>query len=400
MKIIKKSTMHPAIYQYENKSGTLWGYRIKFYDDNNKRREKRGSKFLNERDAFEDLVQVQYKINKGLLSNANSFTVSEWFQKHIEMNKPNDDGLNGNWSFNTYRNRLSVYNDYINPLIGDIKLEKLTLSIYQSLYIDQLKKTLSPSSIDLYHTFMVIAINAAVKYKAVQSNNINDATLPKIKETHEDKFIEVEDLKIFLNDIDSHENITNRSIIRFLAYTGVRVGEMRALKWKYIDFYNRKIKIYAQMTKHKYGPCKGNNKRIIPIDQETLRMLVEYKKWFTKRKSGILNQDDFVFITPQTGKVISANTLHYVFKRSNERTGLKISPHTLRHTHSAVLIMQNRSLTAISKRLGNSEEVLKEHYGHVIDSVDIDTMQAFSEAINNKDGANPGADLEVLDYKR
>lgn len=394
MEIIKKGTMHHALYQYENKTGKFWGYRFKFYDDSNKRREKRGSKFLSEREAFADLVKVQMDIEKGLLSNADNFTISQWYQKHIEMNKPDADGLNGNWSDNTYINRLSTFEDYIQPLIGDIKIKKLTLSLYQSLYIDELKKTLAPSTVKLYHKFMMICLNAAVKYKVISENVIKDATLPKIREDEKDKFIDVDDLKVVLDDFKNNDNITNYTIIKFIAYTGIRIGELRALKWKNIDFKNSRIQIYAQMTKQKYGPTKGNDKRVLPVDSLILNMLLNYRKWCIKRKSGILNEDDFVFISPQKGTVIAASSLTYAFERSNRRTGLNVTAHTLRHTHSAVLIMQNRSLKAISKRLGNSEEVLIKHYGHVIDSVDIDTMDAFSEALQSDAGANTGAKLK------
>lgn len=394
MEIIKKGTMHHALYQYENKTGKFWGYRFKFYDDSNKRREKRGSKFLSEREAFADLVKVQMDIEKGLLSNADNFTISQWYQKHIDMNKPDADGLNGNWSDNTYINRLSTFEDYIQPLIGDIKIKKLTLSLYQSLYIDELKKTLAPSTVKLYHKFMMICLNAAVKYKVISENVIKDATLPKIREDEKDKFIDVDDLKVVLDDFKDNDNITNYTIIKFIAYTGIRIGELRALKWKNIDFKNSRIQIYAQMTKQKYGPTKGNDKRVLPVDSLILNMLLNYRKWCIKRKSGILNEDDFVFISPQKGTVIAASSLTYAFERSNRRTGLNVTAHTLRHTHSAVLIMQNRSLKAISKRLGNSEEVLIKHYGHVIDSVDIDTMDAFSEALQSDAGANTGAKLK------
>lgn len=400
MEIIEKGKMHYALYKYKIKSGEFWGYRFKYYDDSNARREKRGSKFLSERDAFEDLVQVQSDINKGLISNANDFTVAQWYRKHIDMNKPDENGLNGNWSENTYINRLSTFNEYIKPLIGDIKIKKLTLSLYQSLYIDELKKTLAPSTVELYHRFVKISLNAAVKYKVIPENISQDVTLPKKRETDGDKFIDVDELKIVLNDFKENENITNYTIAKFIAYTGIRIGELRALKWKNVDFDKSKIQIYAQMTKHKYGPTKGNNKRILPVDCEVMNLLMDYRMWCVKRKSGILNQDDFIFISPQKGTVVGANTVMYAFERSEKRTGLSVTAHTLRHTHSAVLIMQNRSLKAISKRLGNSEEVLKSHYGHVIDSVDIDTMNAFSDALQDNPGADAGADLKnITEYR-
>ena len=399
MKIIKTGKMHNALYQYKNTRGTFWGYRLKYYDDSNKRKEKRGSSFISEREAFADLVETQMKIEKGLITSKNDYTVAEWYEKHIEMNKPNVDGKDGRWSQNTFTNRVSVFNDYIKPLIGDIKIKKLTLTLYQSLYIDTIRKELSPSSVHLYHKFVLIAFNAAIKHKIITEHDLNSATLPTIREINKEKFIDVNQLKTVLNDFKDNENFTNYAVIKTLSYTGIRVGELRALKWKNIDFENCKIQIFAQMTKHKYGPTKGNNKRLLPVDRALIDLLKEYKKWCIKRKSGILNQEDFVFISEQKGTVIGSNTLIYACRRSNDRTGLSITPHTLRHSHSAILIMQNRSLKAISKRLGNSEEVLRKHYGHVIDSVDIDTMDAFSEAMNEESGAKTGAKLTNIKTK-
>lgn len=400
MKVTKRSNKHNAIYQYKNTRGTFWGYRLKYYDDDGKRKEVKQSKFDSEREAFEHLMQMQSDIDNGRLNKNNNITVGDWYQNHMNMNKPDDDGLNGHWSLNTYINREVVFRQYIKPLIGHVKMDKLTLHLYQSAFINELRKTLSASTVDLYHTFMIISVNAAVKHKIIKENPIIDVVLPEDRVVKEDKFIDVDELQLFLKDMEKNDNITNYTIAKFMAFSALRIGELRALKWKYVDFDKLHVKIYASMTKNKYGLTKGKNKRIVPVDQSVMQLLSDYRKWCIKRKSGILNEEDYVFISEQNGSLIGNSTFTSALQRSNERTGLNIKPHTLRHTHSAILIMQNRSLKAISKRLGNSEEVLRSHYGHVIDSVDLDTMSAFSEALEDKAGAETEADNDVVQFKR
>lgn len=398
---LKKSNKHPAVYQYENTKGKFWGYRLKYQDVTGKRKEIRGSKFSSEEDAVEKIIELQYEINKGSRSDAKKITVSEWFIKYLDMNKPNESGENGQWADNTYRGRLNVHDKYIKDTIGHIRLDKLTLPIYQELYIEKMKETLSASTIELYHTYVEISLNAAIRYKLIKENPVVGATIPEDRRVQDDKFIEPEQLKTVLNDIEKNENITNNLVIRFLAFTGVRVGEMRALRWKNINFKKKTAQIYATLTGRRYGKTKGKKKRIIPLDNQLLEDLKLYMKWCVKRRGGILNEDDYVFISPQKGDVIGDTTLVYVFKRSYKRTGIKVSAHTFRHTHSAILIMQNRSLKAISKRLGNTEEVLNMHYGHVIDSVDLDTMNAFSDAMANLDkGAKTGAENKTIAFNR
>ena len=182
-----------------------------------------------------------------------------------------------------------------------------------------------------------------------------------------------------------------------LLYTGMRVGELRALKWKNIDFDTNMIQVYASYSNQVYSLTKGKNKRIIPVDSSLIELLKSYKKWCVKRRSGMLSEEDYVFISEQTGKIIASTHFYQVMKRITKATGIKVSPHTLRHTHSALLISQNQPLKAIAKRLGNTEQVLSEHYGHVIDSVDQSVMESFNDALNA--GAKTGAKTKVRHIK-
>ena len=63
-----------------------------------------------------------------------------------------------------------------------------------------------------------------------------------------------------------------------LLYTGMRVGELRALKWKNIDFDTNMIQVYASYSNQVYSLTKGKNKRIIPVDSSLIELLKSYKK--------------------------------------------------------------------------------------------------------------------------
>lgn len=396
MEIIKKSKKHDAIFQYRIKSGIFWGYRLKYYDNDKKRKEIRKQKFSSEREAFESLIETQSEINKGLLKR-NSTTVKEWYQYHIDINKPNENGRKRNWAYSTYISRQSVFDDYIKPTIGHIQLHKLTLTSYQKYYINYLKDILKLSTVELYHRYMKIALNAAVKHGKIDKNPILDVILPVERDVAEDKFISLEELKSIFKYVDEIENITNRTALYTLAYTGIRVGELRALKWKNIDFTNNKLQVYATYGQY-YTVTKGNNKRIIPIDKSLTDKLKRYKKWCVNRKGGMMTEEDFIFISAQTGNVIADTHMYQVFRRINKYTGIKVSPHTMRHTHSALLISQNQPLKAIAKRLGNNEEVLSMHYGHVIDAVDQSVMESFNAALTGTStGASKEKDNKTID---
>ncbi|KIH70040.1 site-specific integrase [Salinicoccus roseus] len=383
---LHKSKKYDNVYWYQNSKGKKWAYRLKYYDANGRRKEKKRTGFASERDAFAEMIEMQDAINKEDHSklNRSQMTIGEWFAKHIEMNQPREDGA-GTWSFNTYINRENVLKNYISPLLGDIRLIDLDLYTYEQLFINKLKQDLDPATVDLYHTFVNIAVNAAVRYKIISENQIRHATLPTIDRSEDDKFITHVELATLITDFEKNENLTNYTILMTLAFTGIRINEIRALKWKNIDFENRKIQIYKSMNRNKIGPTKGRKKRILKVDQTLIDLLQVYRKWCIERtfkKGEALTHESFIFISEQKGTLVGYNTVLYALRRSNERTGMKITPHMLRHTHATLLIMDNRPLDTIARRLGNTTEVLLDTYAHVIDSMEDDLVESFSKTMH------------------
>lgn len=109
------------------------------------------------------------------------------------MNKSNEDGWNGNWSLNIYKNSQSVFDDYIKPTIGHVRLRRSTLIFYQKEFIDKLKQTLRLSILKLYHRFVIIALNAAVKHGKLEKNTLQDVILTIERDVKEGKLISLEE---------------------------------------------------------------------------------------------------------------------------------------------------------------------------------------------------------------
>jgi integrase len=60
--------------------------------------------------------------------------------------------------------------------------------------------------------------------------------------------------------------------------TGMRSGELFALKWTDLDFDGRLISVSKQWTsKNGYGPTKTMRSRIVPISEDLLKFLKELK---------------------------------------------------------------------------------------------------------------------------
>ena len=128
-----------------------------------------------------------------------------------------------------------------------------------------------------------------------------------------------------------------------LYFTGLRKGELLALKWEDINFYERTIKINKTITRtHELQtPKTKSSNRIISLDDEMIRQLKELK---------INNNDDFIF-----GNVTFTTLLrkkNYYCDIANVK---RIKIHEFRHSHACLLFMNNVPIDQISNRLGHSK---------------------------------------------
>ncbi|MBC9873657.1 tyrosine-type recombinase/integrase [Macrococcoides bohemicum] len=380
----KKSKRYENVYSYNTQKGLMYMYKLRYYDEFGKRKEKSESGFADEKTAYRKSLEMLINIDDNEIAKVNptSLTVGQWYDKWIE--------INSQWSDNTKASRVSAGRDYIKPFIGHIKLKDLDLMKYEILFIKQLEKVhisedrlMQPSTIELYHTYMNVCINAAVKRDLLHSNKIVDATLPKIEDKRV-KYVTLNDLNTIIADVYKNEPISNYIIIIFLAFTGCRVGELLAMTWNDIDLDNKMVTIKASRKHNKVSSTKNKKVRRIPISEQVVSDLKKYRAWYIQRlfKDGkSLTDDDFVFISEQKGTKIAQTTITYLLKRVKKRIGINITPHGFRHTHATILAGENMSFMTIAKRLGNTPEVVISNYAHVTEEMETKLVDVFDEKL-------------------
>lgn len=271
------------------------------------------------------------------------------------------------------------------PLLGKYKLATLDKTTYKRVFINELLKTYKPSTVQLFHRLFKVAINAAVDDEIIPRNRFNKISIPN--ERVDDNFLTSEELKKFLVAAKRIENITNYSLILLLAFTGLRKGEALGLKWKNINFEGKTLTV--ERTRDNIGtrtPKTKNSYRTILIDNTLVKQLKVYKKWCKETMLSFgkhLKEDDFVFISYQSGKPITDNTIKYAIDRIIKKTGYKrITPHGLRHTHATILIGQRIPVKVIADRLGNTPQMIMDIYGHSFSELEEESVIAFEQALN------------------
>lgn len=213
-----------------------------FQDANGKRRQKWKS-FANKPDATAYKIQIEHEKSTNKFVIPSRQTVRDFMIEWAEMH------AKSHWQFNSYTTSLSLMNNHIFPIIGDMELQEVTPKTIEKLY-DQLRTKklsgtkgkgenvpcLSSSTIRHVHTILKSAFDKAVTWRLLAiSPVVCDA--PK-KSKSQRTIWTAAMVKTALDTID-HEQLHLAVHLAFIC--SLRIGELTGLTWDCIDFENGKI---------------------------------------------------------------------------------------------------------------------------------------------------------------
>ena len=192
------------------------------------------------------------------------------------------------------------------------------------------------------------------------------AKAPTAKEKDKDKYLERDELKKLLDGmtVDDWKLLT-----RFLALSGLRIGEALALNEDDVNFHTRQIhvcKTFIRDTQTISTPKTETSTRFVSMQDELRKCCLEIikRKWRIAKITG--KHSDLFFPDPDRDYICYDVYAKY-FRENTERIlGRRLTPHALRHTHVALLAESGIPLDVISRRLGHSNSgITKDIYFHV-----------------------------------
>src|SRR3954453_17777019 len=144
-------------------------------------------------------------------------------------------------------------------------------------------------------------------------------------------------------------------VVRLLAYTGLRFGEMAALRVRQVDFLRKRLTVAESATEVggtvEYGAPKTHQQRTVPIPS----ILVEP---LSRRCQG-KGPDDLVLTSPGGAVLRSGNFRRRFFDPAAMAAGLEnLSPHDLRHTAASLLVASGANVKAVQRMLGHASSAM------------------------------------------
>ncbi|PEI37464.1 tyrosine-type recombinase/integrase [Bacillus pseudomycoides] len=287
---------------------------------------------------------------------------------------------------------------------GQLPIQKITKKDYQD-FIDKLATQFSTNYVSSIHSSTNMVFEYAITNNLIKEAPTKGIKLPKKKKTVSDlendnsineKFLEKEELEEFLTVTKNEGLESDLLAFTMLAYTGLRIGELVALKWSDIDIDEhtlRVIKTYYNPTNNKLKytlltPKTEGSIRTITIDPLLVAMLKQHKqqqeKIITDNKP-FYKDNDFIFSTnegyPKTIKHLSIRMQRLLKKTSIQK---QVTPHSFRHTHTSLLIEANVHIKEIQERLGHSDiNTTMDIYAHMTKNIKKEASNKFSNLMKD-----------------
>ena len=162
----------------------------------------------------------------------------------------------------------------------------------------------------------------------------------------------------------SNYGIRDRALIVVLYRTGLRLGEVLALRPKDVN-----LEIGAITVLH----GKGNRQRTVGIDPGADPHIVA---WLERRESLGLPAGAPLFCTMK-GTPIVPSSVNRLFHKLARRAGIqkRVHPHGFRHTHAYELMMEGIPMPIIQRQLGHVSLATTDRYlAHIAPKQVIETM--------------------------
>ncbi|MBL3715388.1 tyrosine-type recombinase/integrase [Lactococcus garvieae] len=244
---------------------------------------------------------------------------------------------------------------------------------------------LAPTTRVLRRTYYNLLFTYAQNVGYIEHNPMSQVVLPKVRKTLEDikkkqnDFLDRREMRLILDYGYSLPKCYRKTaILEFMFLTGLRIGELLALRWEAIDFEAFTLTVAHTLNFHGYvanarqllSPKTAHSYRTISLNERCLEILTHFlTECYDK---------EFVFVD-EKGRIYGRNELSYYFKTicfeklGGEEKDRRYHLHMLRHSHISLLVEMNVPIKAIMERVGHSDEkMILQVYSHVTQNMQDD----------------------------
>jgi integrase len=312
------------------------------------------------------LKEAQRKYERGELVKANKQRVSDYLEYWLSVHKLTIREI-------TYRQYVSMARVQIIPRLGTIPLQKLSSAHLQRFVSDLVNAGLASSYIHLIYDTLHAALKDALEWQMIGVDPAHGVKLPR-KAQKEVQTLDPEQAQVLLEAV---QGTPLYGMVTLALATGLRRGELLALKWSDIDLDHGTLQVartdvYINGQGHVQSePKTRSGKRSLKLASFAVQALHEHHAQQLAQQVAVgpaTWQDlNLVFCNAHGGYLAPAS-LSRRFKQVLAQAELDpIRFHALRHSCATLLLKMRVPGKVVQEILGHSTiSIMMDQYGHVL----------------------------------
>jgi integrase len=273
-----------------------------------------------------------------------------------------------NHELSTQSSATSVIKTHLVPAFGAIPLKDISAEMLQT-WVSRSKR--KPKTIRNVVAMLRMMWNTAKAWKYVRHDPFDGLVYPKAEIPEEQAFFTEEEMRLLLGV--SAEPL--RSMFWMAAETGMRVGELCAVRWEDLDLATGKLTIAQSVWCGHFKLPKNNRKRACIIS----RALADHLQTLSRQP-----EQKQIFVTSACTHFDQGNVRATLYAMCEKVKIPRRGMHAFRHGNGTIMAQLAAAPKLRLQRLGHSDERLMLRYEHVITQDEIALAQKLGHLVSGQ----------------
>jgi integrase len=334
-----------------------------------------------DKEANDQKIEALANQNRGILfSDPKGLTVDEYLQSWLS------DTARYQVSEGTFLRYERTCRNHLLPFFGRLRMRDLTPTHVRAFKARKIEEGLNPNTVGVMQGVLNVALNQAVDDGLLPANPA--ARVKKAAARGESP------MRALSNEepsrlIAAAEATRDEALITLALRTGMRQGELAALRWEDLDLSDAKrgtvtVRRSADTrTQTRISTTKTGEERRVGIGARTVATLKAHKKRQLEERMGTSSWADpgLVFLNTR-GRIRRRDSVMRSLRRLLVQAGLpaEVRFHDLRHTAATLAIKQGIPIPTVSKMLGHSDPAMTlRRYAHVLEDMRQEAARAMDD---------------------
>lgn len=248
------------------------------------------------------------------------------------------------------REKRRTLDNHLIPAFGELRLGEIRARDIDRYVTRKHAEGLSPSTITNHLIVLKRMLNVARRWELIE--RVPEISTPK-KPGRKD-FLSKAESRALLEEAEEQW----RPLLLLGLRTGLRLGELRGLRWRDVDLDGGRVRVEQSLTNAGFGTPKSGKGRSVPLARDIRGVLAA--------RRGRAKGDELVFTQPD-GSPLAHISINRALRRAAVWAGIErnVTPHLLRHTFASQAVLAGVPIRVVQEWLGHADISMTMRYSHL-----------------------------------